>query len=161
MRAPSRDRRSTYTGVGNCIIDANQAGNANYTAAPQVTGTVAVGQGAQTITSTRPPPGKCRAAARPTRRSATGVGRQSCWSSSVDPSPPPACTICRASVTFTEPGNCIVDANQAGNANYTAAPQVQQSVVVGMGTQTIILLAAALGNGRRRCRPVGHRGRVR
>ena len=38
----------TYTGVGNCIIDANQAGSANYNAALQVQKTISVGL---TITS--------------------------------------------------------------------------------------------------------------
>ena len=42
----------SYTGVGNCIIDANQAGNANYNAAPLAQKTFAVGKGAQAITFT-------------------------------------------------------------------------------------------------------------
>ena len=29
--------------------------------------------------------------------------------------------------TFVGNGTCIVDANQAGNGNYNAAPQVQQT----------------------------------
>lgn len=33
----------TYTGTGNCVIDANQAGGNGYTAAPQVQQTIAVG----------------------------------------------------------------------------------------------------------------------
>jgi hypothetical protein len=33
-------------------------------------------------------------------------------------------------VSFTAVGTCVVDANQAGNANYNAAPQVQQSFAV-------------------------------
>ena len=34
----------TYTAAGSCVIDANQAGNADYTAAPQVTATITVDQ---------------------------------------------------------------------------------------------------------------------
>jgi uncharacterized repeat protein (TIGR01451 family) len=34
----------TYAAAGSCVIDANQAGNADYTAAPQVTGTITVNQ---------------------------------------------------------------------------------------------------------------------
>ena len=47
---------SRFTGVGSCIVDANQAGNATYNAAPQVQQTVTVGKGAQTVsfTSTAP-----------------------------------------------------------------------------------------------------------
>jgi hypothetical protein len=37
-----------------------------------------------------------------------------------------------ATVTYTEPGTCVIDANQAGGNGYTAAPQVQQSITVSM-----------------------------
>ena len=47
-----------------------------------------------------------------------------------------SCTISGATVTFVAVGNCVIDANQAGNANYEAATQVQQSFAVGMGSQT-------------------------
>jgi hypothetical protein len=33
-------------------------------------------------------------------------------------------------VTYTAAGRCVVDANQAGNGSYTAAPQVQQTIAV-------------------------------
>jgi hypothetical protein len=126
----------TYTGAGNCIVDANQAGNANYSAAPQVTGTVAVGKGAQVITFTPPASGKVGV---PATLSATGGASGQPVTFTVDPSSTAgACTISGSTVTFTGVGNCIVDANQAGNANFTAAPQVTGTVVVGMGTQTII-----------------------
>jgi len=38
----------TYTGAGSCVIDANQAGNASYDAAPQVAKTAPVGDGTPT-----------------------------------------------------------------------------------------------------------------
>ena len=41
-----------------------------------------------------------------------------------------ACTIAGTVVRFTGLGTCLVDANQAGNAGYLAAPQVQQSFAV-------------------------------
>src|SRR5206468_8032380 len=43
---------STVTGVavGSCVVAANQAGNTTYNAAPQVTQTITVGKGSQTIT---------------------------------------------------------------------------------------------------------------
>lgn len=41
-----------------------------------------------------------------------------------------ACTIAGNVVTFTGAGNCLIDANQAGNATYAAAPQVQQAILV-------------------------------
>ncbi len=47
-----------------------------------------------------------------------------------------ACSIASGVVSFTGVGTCVVDANQAGNANYTAAPQVQQRIAVGRVTTT-------------------------
>jgi hypothetical protein len=41
-----------------------------------------------------------------------------------------ACTISGATVTFGLPGRCVIDANQAGDARYQRAPQVQQSIAV-------------------------------
>lgn len=45
-------------------------------------------------------------------------------------STPGACTIAGSVVTFTGAGTCIIDANQAGNAAYSAAPQRQQTMAV-------------------------------
>jgi hypothetical protein len=36
----------------------------------------------------------------------------------------------RTTLSFTGVGRCVIDANQAGNAEYAAAPQVQQSFTV-------------------------------
>jgi hypothetical protein len=42
-------------------------------------------------------------------------------------------------VTFIGAGTCIINANQAGNGTYSPAPQVQQSFVVGKGTQVALV----------------------
>jgi hypothetical protein len=42
-------------------------------------------------------------------------------------------------VSFLTAGTCTIDANQAGNSNYSAATQVQQSFSVGKGSTTIAL----------------------
>ena len=50
---------------------------------------------------------------------------------SVDPaSSAGACTLSGNTVKYTGLGSCIIDANQAGNAAYAAAPQVQQTIRV-------------------------------
>ena len=41
-----------------------------------------------------------------------------------------ACSISGGSVSFTGVGKCVIDANQAGNADYQAAPQVQQTFTI-------------------------------
>ena len=49
------------------------------------------------------------------------------------------CTVSGSTVSFVGTGTCTLDANQAGNANYTAAPTATQSF-------TVIAEAAATGN---------------
>ena len=41
----------SYTGVGNCVLDANQAGGTGYDPAPQVEGTIPVGPATLTVTA--------------------------------------------------------------------------------------------------------------
>jgi hypothetical protein len=41
------------------------------------------------------------------------------------------CTVSGSTVTFTGVGTCTIDANQAGNSSFSAAPQVAQGVAVG------------------------------
>jgi beta-glucanase (GH16 family) len=38
--------------------------------------------------------------------------------------------VSRATVDFSGAGTCVVDANQAGNSNYSAAPEVRQTITV-------------------------------
>lgn len=40
------------------------------------------------------------------------------------------CAISGSTVSFTSAGVCVIDANQAGNANYSAAPTISQSFAV-------------------------------
>jgi hypothetical protein len=47
------------------------------------------------------------------------------------------CSISGGQVSFLAVGTCVINANQAGNANYDAAAQVQQSFSVGQGTPVI------------------------
>ena len=35
-----------------------------------------------------------------------------------------------ATVNYTGAGSCVIDANEAGSADYLAAPQVQQTIQV-------------------------------
>ena len=135
----------TYTGAGNCVVDANQAGNATYAAAPQVQGTIVVssGIGTQTIDFTPPASGVVGGHATLT---ATGGGSGNPVVFTVDASSTAgACTIAGAVVTYTGAGNCVVDANQAGNGEYAAAPEVQGTIVVDTGTQTIDFTPPASG----------------
>ena len=55
---------------------------------------------------------------------------------SIDSSAHGSCSISGATVTFVAVGTCVIDANQAGNASYEAATQVQQSFAVSASGST-------------------------
>jgi hypothetical protein len=61
----------------------------------------------------------------------------------VDPSASNVCSLSGATVKFTGVGTCTIDANQAGNATYAPATQVQQSTTDGPASQTITITSAA------------------
>jgi hypothetical protein len=61
----------------------------------------------------------------------------------VDASAITVCAILGDIVTYQLPGECVLNANQAGNDNWNAAPQVQRSFTVSLRTQTITFAALA------------------
>jgi hypothetical protein len=118
----------TFTAAGTCVIDANQAGNARYADAPQVQRTIKISKLSQSITFFAPPAATIFSSA---RVSAIGGGSGNPVVFSVDPSSgAQVCALSGSTVTFGRTGTCIIDANQAGNDDYTAAPQVQRKIRV-------------------------------
>jgi serine/threonine-protein kinase len=118
----------TYNATGSCVIDANQAGNARYADASQVQRTIEVSKLSQSITFFAPPSGTTVSAA---SLSAIGGGSGIPVVFSIDPSTNPSvCRVSGNSVTFTSTGRCLINANQAGNHDYSAAPQVQRTIAV-------------------------------
>ena len=136
----------SYTAAGQCVIDANQAGNGTYAAAPQVQGSVTVSSAeklSQSISFTAPASGTVGGSA---TLSATGgrSGNPVVFSAGS----PGVCTVSGATVSYTAAGQCVIDANQAGNGTYAAAPQVQGSVTVSSAeklSQSISFTAPASG----------------
>ena len=133
----------SFTAVGTCKIDANQTGNANYLAAPQVQQSFTVGQGAQAITFTSIAPTSATVGGSTYTVTATGGASGNAVTFAIDASATSICSITGSTVSFTAVGTCLIDANQAGNTNYLAAPQKQQSFAVGMGAQTITFTSTA------------------
>ena len=116
--------------AGTCVIDANQAGDSSYGAAPQVQQTVTDTTTPQVITFTNTPPPHPPLGSTYTV-TATGGGSGKPVVFSVDGSSTSGCTIDATTgvVTFAAPaGTCVIDANQLGDSSYGAAPQVQESV---------------------------------
>jgi hypothetical protein len=126
----------TFVAVGTCVIDANQAGNANYDTATQVQQSFDLGPGIQTITFTSTPPSPAILGGT-YAVTATGGASGNPVTFSIDPSANGSCSISGATVTFVAVGTCVIDANQAGNSNYEAASQVQQSFDPDSDTQNI------------------------
>jgi hypothetical protein len=132
----------SFIGTGSCVIDANQPGNANYNAAPQVQQSFAVAKGSQTISFTSPAPAGATVGGPTYTATATATSGLPV-TLTIDASASTVCTISGSTVSFIGVGTCVIDANQAGNANYNAAPQVQQSFLVSKGSQTISFTSTA------------------
>ncbi|MFZ0337310.1 MAG: choice-of-anchor D domain-containing protein [Terracidiphilus sp.] len=118
------------TSVGSFVIDANQAGNSTYSAAPQVQRTVVVAQAGQVINFTQPTTPVTYSSGLQITLSATGGASGNPVVFTVDGSSTATGTISGSTVTVTSTGNLVIDANQAGNADYSAAAQVQRSITV-------------------------------
>jgi hypothetical protein len=122
----------TINGVGTVVISADQAGNANYSAAPEVTQSIVVSQAAQVITFT--PPATVTYGVSSIALTATGGGSNNAVSFSVVSGP---ASLSGSTLTINGAGTVVVSADQAGNSNYTAAPQVMQSIAVNQAAMTI------------------------
>jgi hypothetical protein len=132
----------SFTAVGTCMIDANQAGNATYAAAPQAQQSFSVGKGSQTISFTSTAPGGASVGGSTYTVAATATSGLAV-SFTIDAASSSVCSIAGKTVSFTAVGTCTIDANQAGNSNWNAAPQQQQSFSVAKGSQTITFEALA------------------
>jgi hypothetical protein len=137
----------SLTGVGLCVIDANQAGNTDYSAAPEVHQSFSIAAavpsvppspGGQVITFTSSAPSKPKVGEK-YFVSATGGASRNPVTFTVDrTSSKGACTITGGSnVSLTGVGTCVIDAHQAGNTDYSAAPEVKQRFSILPGGQVI------------------------
>jgi hypothetical protein len=130
----------TYTAPGDCVIDANQAGNASYSAAPEVQQTTVVvvtkGRAVQRITFA-PIAGKTVAQSPVTVRAAASSGLAVTFSTTTPSVCIPVRTKRGVAITLLRVGTCTVRASQAGNARYEPATPVSRSFEVSKASQTI------------------------
>jgi hypothetical protein len=125
----------TFTAGGTCVIDANQAGNATYNAAPQAQQSITVNKAAQTVAFTSTSPGTVGVGG-----PAAALGGPGYTPSASATSGLPAaitldatstgCTLSSGLVSFTAAGTCALDAAQAGNSSWNPASQTQQTITV-------------------------------
>ncbi len=103
----------------------------------QMTGTVfgVAAQIPQSISFNAPPIGVYGGSASMT---GTGGGSRNPVTFTVDASSGKGvCSLTGSTVSYTGVGNCVIDANQAGNIDYSAAPQVSQTIVVAPALLTV------------------------
>ena len=126
---------ATYTmtsGTGTCTVKYDQAGDANYNAAPQVTESVTAAKLNQAINV------GTHAPASAAYNSQFTVAATANSSLAVSYSSSGVCTNTGATYTMTSgTGTCTVKYDQAGDANYNAAPQVTESVTAAKLNQAI------------------------
>ncbi len=133
--AISEDQHSvSFTAEGSCSFTADREGNADYEDAPQLTVTVNVTAGIQSITFTSAPPSPAYYGGGYAVSAAGGASGNPVTFSSLTPA---TCTVDGNNVTFVGIGDCTVAADQAGNASYNAAAQVTQTFAIGRRPQTI------------------------
>jgi hypothetical protein len=126
----------SFVGIGSCTVDANQAGNPYYSAAPQVQQSFSVGGAAQSIgfTSDAPTDAVVNGSTyTPIAAATSNLG----VTLSVDASSGAVCSISGGVVSFTAIGTCTIDAVQGGNGDWLAAPELQQSFVVSGAPQAV------------------------
>lgn len=120
----------TMVTAGTCTIAANQAGNTNYNAAPQVTQSVTISKANQTITFGAQTTPRTYAVGgtftiNPTATASSGLAVT--YSSTTTK----ICTVSGTTVSMSnDSGTCTIAANQAGDSTYNAATQVTQSVEI-------------------------------
>jgi hypothetical protein len=131
----------SFTSAGTCLIDFSQAGNGTYAAAPPVVQAIPVDLYSQTITVNSAAPTGATAGGptyTPTATSSSGLA----VAITLDLAST-GCSLSGGVVSFTSAGTCLIDFSQAGNGAYAAAPERQQAVAVGQGSQSISFTSTA------------------
>jgi hypothetical protein len=115
----------SFVAGGTCTVNADQAGNGNYQAAAQKQQSFTIAKATQTITFTSAAPHKDKTDPPYTVTAVSSSGLAVTFTA--DASSAGVCTVTGSTVSFIGRGTCTINANQAGNASYLAAAQVQQS----------------------------------
>ncbi len=137
------------SGTTACTVSYNQAGNANFAAAPTVsdpaTSATKLSQtitfSAQTTTSRLFVLNSTFSIDPVATRGSPDSGNAISYSSLSTG----VCTVAGTTVTMKSVGTCIIAANQAGNANYDAASQVTETVQLTKALQQITVTTHAPG----------------
>lgn len=119
--------------TGVCTITADQAGNASYDPAPQVSQSFAISAADQTISLAAPADTAYVAGGTVALSATATLGLTVSFGSAT----PTICSVSGATATILAAGTCTITADQAGDTNFIAAPQVQQSFAINPAVQTV------------------------
>ncbi|XJC73572.1 Ig-like domain-containing protein [Delftia tsuruhatensis] len=129
---------SRLAGTDNCLLAADQQGDANHLPAARQVLSLSIGKGPQAIAFTSVAPAAAKVGDT-YAVAATGGASGKAVVFSVDAATAAHCTIAGGSVSFIAPGPCRILADQAGDANYEAAARQQQSVQIAQATTTLAI----------------------
>jgi sugar lactone lactonase YvrE len=121
----------TITGAGKVVVSASQAAENNYAAAKTVYQTITINQISQTLVFTSASTATYRSSLTLTTTSGAS-GNPVIYSVVSGPG-----TISGSTLSFSGAGTVEVAADQEGNANYAAAAEATQTILVGAATPTI------------------------
>ncbi|MGA3162033.1 MAG: SBBP repeat-containing protein [Terracidiphilus sp.] len=133
--APTCTNTVTVIGAGPVVVTANEPASGSYSAAPAVTQSDTIGQASQTITFTVASP--VTFGVGPIQLSATASSGLTPVIFSVVSGPGTLSGPNNSVLSVNGAGSIVIAADQAGNANYLAAPEVQRTLVVNVATQAI------------------------
>jgi hypothetical protein len=136
----------SFVAAGTCTINANQSGDGEWEAAPQVQQPVTVVKKTQEIEFTSEPPSPASVDGAQYTAAAKGGESANAVTFTIDAASASVCTVSGTAVSFIGVGTCTIDANQAGNATYEPAAQQQQSFQVGKGAQAISFTSTPPGS---------------
>jgi hypothetical protein len=116
--------------AGTCTIAADQAGNAAYNAATQVSQSITVVKSTQTISTITFTPATLSVGISTAVNSTGGASGNPVTFTSKTPAVCTTSGVNGTTVTGVTPGTCTIAADQAGNATFNAATQVTQNINV-------------------------------
>ena len=120
----------SFVATGQCNLTASQTGTADYLAATPVVQEFTVGVSSQTITFPVQSPISRSFSAGASFSINPPASASSGLSVTYSSTTTGVCTVSGQNVTMVAVGICTIAANQAGNANFTAASQVTRSVAI-------------------------------
>ena len=128
----------TYTGAGSCTITATAAATSIYASATKsVVFSIEQIEQAVSITSTAPVAAKVAGSTYALTATGGASGNPVTFASLTIL----ICTVSGSTASFIGVGTCTISADQAGNTNYSASPQVTQSFTVGKGDPQLSIFA--------------------